>query len=232
VHITEMTITETKIIIIGAGGHGSELYSYILDLTTQGEQVQMLGFVDDHKPAGSWGTTRILGGFSDLKDLVLQYPQRIYHYITAVGNNRLRQQLVQKIKSLEVPNLLPWTLRHPSALVGRDVEIGAGTCLAPGSIITAQVRIGKHCIVNVNTSISHNCTIDDFANINPRVAVCGDVNIGEGCYIGAGATLIDKVSIGQWTVIGAGATVTRHIPLNVTAVGVPARVIKEHPRIP
>jgi acetyltransferase EpsM len=65
-------------------------------------------------------------------------------------------------------------------------------------------------------------------NINPGVTVCGDVRIGEGSYIGAGATIKDKVSIGQWSVIGAGAVVISDIPPHVTAIGVPARVIKDH----
>ena len=39
--------------------------------------------------------------------------------------------------------------------------------------------------------------------------------------------MIDKVSVGAWTIVGAGAAVVRDLPANVTAVGVPARVIKQ-----
>jgi acetyltransferase-like isoleucine patch superfamily enzyme len=41
-----------------------------------------------------------------------------------------------------------------------------------------------------------------------------------------GAKIIQGISIGPWTVVGAGAAVVRDLPANVTAVGVPARVIK------
>jgi len=52
--------------------------------------------------------------------------------------------------------------------------------------------------------------------------------IGEGCYIGMGANVIQGITIGPWSTIGAGAVVICDIPPHVTAVGVPARVIKIH----
>jgi acetyltransferase EpsM len=216
------------IIIVGAGGHGSELFSYIQDMVAQGQPLHVAGFVDDHKPRGPWGASEIVGNLDDLKERALQHPQQTFHYITAVGDNRVRRQLVQKIDALEAPNITPWTLRHPSAVVAQNVEIGAGTCLAPGTIVTAGARLGQHCIVNVNASISHDCAIGDFVNINPRVALCGGVKVGEGCYVGAGSTIIERLTIGEWTTIGAGATAISHIPAHTTAVGVPARVIKHH----
>jgi acetyltransferase EpsM len=217
-----------EVIIVGAGGHGSELCSYIQDMAAQGQPVRVAGFVDEHKPRGMWGASEILGDLADLRDLVVQYPRYIYRYIIGIGDNRVRRQLAQRIGNLDLPNLAPWSLRHPGAIVGQDVEIGAGTCLAPGTIVTTRVRIGHHCILNVNASVSHDCVIGDFVNINPRVAICGSVSVGEGCYVGAGSTVIERVTIGEWTTVGAGATVTRAIPAHVTAVGVPARVIKQH----
>jgi sugar O-acyltransferase (sialic acid O-acetyltransferase NeuD family) len=220
--------SKDNIIIIGAGGHGSELYSYLRDLIALGQPISVAGFVDEHKPRGSWGNTEIIGNFQNLKELLEQHPEARFQYITAVGNNQIRKQMVQQVENLGVINLKPFTLLHPQALVGHEIEVGEGTCLTPGSIITTRTHIGSHSILNVNASVSHDCTVGDFVNINPRTAICGNVKIGEGCYIGAGATIIDKVSIGEWTVIGAGAVVINDIPPYCTAVGVPARVIKQH----
>jgi acetyltransferase EpsM len=217
---------ETPIFILGAGGHGSEIVSYIGDLIARGEALRLVGAVDEGKAPGPWCGTEVLGDFARLKELLGAQPDVSFRYITAAGNNQLRRQFVRRVTTLGASNLTAWTLRHPQAVVGRDVTIGEGVCLAPGSILTTRVRLGHHCILNVNASVSHDCEIGDFVNINPGAVVCGNVKIGTGCYIGAGATIIDRVAIGAWTVVGAGAAVTGDLPAGVTAVGVPARVIK------
>lgn len=52
------------------------------------------------------------------------------------------------------------------------------------------------------------------------------VTIGDNVWIGAGATILPGVEIGENCVIGAGSVVTKSIPSNSLAVGVPAKVIK------
>ena len=221
-------MVDKQIIIIGAGGHGKEVCAYLDDWVRQGAKVQLVGFIDEEKPKGPFGGSTILGDLSDLKTM-LRIPETVFHYMTAVGDNEGRKRLVERIEAIRAENLHAWTFCHPSAYVGQEIQIGEGTCLAPGSLVTASVSLGKHCIVNVKASLSHDCVIGDFANINPGAVICGNVQIGEGCFIGAGAKVIEKVSIGEWAVIGAGAVVTENIPPHVTAVGIPARVIKRHP---
>jgi sugar O-acyltransferase (sialic acid O-acetyltransferase NeuD family) len=149
-------------------------------------------------------------------------------YITAVGSNVVREEIVRRVDARYRNALQPWTLIHPRSFVGDEVEIGKGTCVAPGAIMTARAKIGSHCIVNVNASVSHDCVIGDFVNLNPGAIVCGSVTIGEGAYIGAGAVLRDGISIGAWAVLGAGSVVVRDIPPHVTAFGSPAHVMRRH----
>ena len=54
----------------------------------------------------------------------------------------------------------------------------------------------------------------------------GEVEIGEGSWIGEGVCVIGA-KIGRHCVVGANAVVTKDIPDNTVAVGVPAKVIKK-----
>ncbi len=53
------------------------------------------------------------------------------------------------------------------------------------------------------------------------------VTLGKGVWIGAGAMVMPGVTIGENTIIAAGAVVTKDVPANVVAAGVPAQVIRD-----
>lgn len=221
-----MNASHERIVVIGAGGHAAEVCSYVLAIGAADGRTRLLGCIDDYKAAGRSGLIEVLGNFSRLEHLLREEPA--VRVLTAVGDNPTRRLLASRVDALDAVTEDWWTLRHPTAVVGPGVEIGAGTCLAPGSVVTTRARIGRHCIVNVHASVSHDAVIGDFVNLNPGAVVAGNVRLGDGCYIGAGATIIDKVTIGAGTVVGAGAVVVEDLPPNVTAVGVPARAIKFH----
>jgi acetyltransferase EpsM len=206
--------------VVGAGGHARELHAYLAEL-----DCTLKGFLDDGVAPGRHGRLDVLGPIAAATIPDLEQGTR---YITALGGNRLRRQIVDRITGMFGDSLVPWTLIHPRAWIGDDVHIGEGTCIAPGVILTANTRIGRHSILNVKASVSHDCVVGDFVNINPAATVCGWVQIGDEAFIGAGATVKDRVSIGAGAIIGAGAVVTCDIPPDVTAVGIPARVIKVH----
>jgi len=100
-----------------------------------------------------------------------------------------------------------------------------------GLQITPETRIGYGLyighgfgtIVNPTAIIGNNVNLSQFTTIGSnegRAAV-----IGDNTYIGPSVCLVENVHIGTSCTIGAGAVVTRDIPPNSTAVGVPARVI-------
>ena len=214
-----------RLFIIGAGRHAVEIYSYIQDLKQDGQRIKLIGLIDEKKSSGSWEDSEILGDFSILKKILNRYRKTKFYYITAVGDNRLRKSFVEKINSFKVKNLFAFSVIHPSVIIGRNVKIGQGCCIAPGCILTTHINIGNHCIINVNSSISHDCNLEDFVNINPSVVICGNVNIKEGAFIGAGATIINRINIGSWATVGAGAVVIKDIKDNLTVAGVPAQKI-------
>lgn len=131
------------------------------------------------------------------------------------------------IKKIELLNFDFDIVVHPFAVVGDTVNIERGCIICAGSVLTSDIKIGNHSIVNVNATINHDCEIGDFVTVAPGVNIGGYVTINDESWLGIGATVIDRVNIGKNSFIGAGAVVTKDIPDNVLAVGVPAKPIKK-----
>ena len=89
------------------------------------------------------------------------------------------------------------------------------------------ISIGDHCEVTgcVNL-LTHDGGVWVFRDEHPYWEVMGRIELEDNVYIGYGATIMPNVRIGKNSVIAAGAIVTRNIPPNSVAAGVPARVIK------
>ena len=84
-----------------------------------------------------------------------------------------------------------------------------------------------------NVFIAPNCTLTTAEHaIDPEMRKAGveiakPIKIGNNVWIGANSVILAGVEIGDNTVIGAGSVVTKSIPANVVAVGVPCRVMRE-----
>ena len=94
-------------------------------------------------------------------------------------------------------------------------------------MLTVNIHIGAFVTVNRVCNISHDCRVGDFSTIAPATNLSGAVAVGTGCDIGSGVTTVQGVRVGEWTIIGAGAVIAADVPANCTAVGVPARPIKQ-----
>lgn len=108
------------------------------------------------------------------------------------------------------------------------IHVGAHTYINRYTIIDAaeSIRIGA------SSMIGPNCYITDHDHgmvlgtpIAEQPFQSQPVLIGEGAWIGAGATILKGVTVGAGAVIGAGSVVTKDVPENAIAVGVPARVV-------
>lgn len=122
--------------------------------------------------------------------------------------------------------------------VGR-VEIGEGVYINRGVYLDARhdVRIGRHCLIAEGVSIH-----DADHEFGPSAGAVGGqssrhfsvapIHIGDNVWIGTKATILKGVTIGDNAVIAAHAVVTRDVPANSVAAGVPARIVKQWDRIP
>ena len=199
-----------EISLFGAGGH---CYAVVELIKSLGEYNPLIIF--DDKPK---------------KIEILSIPIKKYteelsstNFAISVGDNRSRRVIANLLKDNDFPIFI-----HNSVAIYPSSIIGKGSLILPGSVIGADVIIKDFCIINNNATISHNTRIDNFVHISINVAIAGGVEIGEGSFIGAGAIILPEIKIGKWVTIGAGAVVTKDIPDNCTAVGMPAKPVKFH----
>jgi sugar O-acyltransferase (sialic acid O-acetyltransferase NeuD family) len=143
--------------------------------------------------------------------------------ICAVGSPRSCMRLAGRARDM---GLSFEAVVSPLAHVSAGAHIGQGVILFPNTFVSTGARLGDHCVINVGASVSHDTTVGRCCIVGPGVRLAGNVAVGAGCYIGMGADVIQGCAVGEGAVIGAGAVVTRDLPPNVIAVGVPARVIK------
>ena len=125
------------------------------------------------------------------------------------------------------PDVRFGTLLDPSVKVSDHVEIGVGTIICAQTVLTVNISIGDHVIINLNCTIGHDADISDYATIYPGVNVSGATSIGHAAAeLGTGMQIIQGKRIGEYSIVGAGAVVVDDIPEKCTAVGNPANVIK------
>jgi sugar O-acyltransferase (sialic acid O-acetyltransferase NeuD family) len=205
-----------KVIIFGAGGHAK----VIIDILEKQNKYKIVGiFVD---------TPDIIGtdfmGYPVLEKIANFYGAN--KGIIAIGDNYSRRLIADKVKNINSKFQFIRAI-HPSAIIGKNVEIGEGTVVVAGTIINANSNIGKHCIINTQASVGHDVIIGDYSTAAPGSCIGGNSIIGTISTVSMGANVIQKIKIGDGTLIGAGSTVLHDIPDGVLAYGLPAKVIRQ-----
>ena len=87
-------------------------------------------------------------------------------------------------------------------------------------------RIGNNCIITSGVKfITHDGGIWVLRKEKPEIHAFGKIDIKDNCFIGLNSIILPNVTIGPNSVVGAGSVVTKDVPPNSVAAGVPARVI-------
>lgn len=109
-------------------------------------------------------------------------------------------------------------------VLGDGVHIGNFTSIVAGTI--DPTRIGDGTMIDNLVHIAHNVQIGINCQVIACAEVSGSVILHDNTIIAPNATVIQKVEIGENSLVGLGAVVTKSVPANVIAAGVPAKVIR------
>lgn len=207
-----------KVVVIGAGGFGREVAWLIERINNVAPTWQLLGFVDDDE-------SKFLQKFHGLPVLGnidwLNRQSDDLFVVCSVGKSIIRKNIVSRVRGKTFP-----TLVDPDVICSDSVNIGEGSIICAGSILTVDISIGSHTIVNLDCTVGHDAVLNDFVTVYPSVNISGNVCIEACVEIGTGSQIIQGLHILENTIIGAGAVVIRDLPSNCTAVGNPAKPIK------
>ena len=205
------------LLIYGAGGLGRE----ILSIVRTSDLWEPVAFIDDVVPADSVVKgLKVIGGMR-----VLEAVDGPRHVVVAIGNPGLKRRLVRDLATYAIryPAIV-----HPTAILQdpESIRIGAGCVVAAGCILTTDIYIGDHVLININTTIGHDVSIGAHTSIMCGVNISGEASIGASVMIGSGSNLLNRVRIGDRSVVGMGAVVIRDVDPDVTVAGVPAKTIR------
>ncbi|HET7235932.1 MAG TPA: acetyltransferase [Actinomycetota bacterium] len=200
-----------RLLIAGAGGFAREVAWLVDDINRTHPTWELVGFLDRESGASLRGLPVV--GIDGVGGLGADAA------ITAVGDARLRRRLVAEVETLGLP--FP-TLVHPSVHADVSLQLGAGTVVCAGNLLTVDISVGAHVVVNLDCSIGHDTVIEDFVTLSPGCHLSGRTSIGRGAFLGTGVVTVEGKTIGREAIVGAGAVVVKDIPEGVTAVGVPA----------
>lgn len=208
-----------KIVLVGGGGH----CKVIIDIIKSVRKYKIVGITDANTKDEQIIGVPIIGNDDVLEDLYNQGVENAFVCVGALGSIQIRNKIFDKLKSIgfNIPKLI-----HKNAIVSPYAKIGEGTCIMAGSIVNPGAVIEENCIINTGSIIEHDCLIGKNTHISPKASVAGGSKIGHDCHIGTGSTIIQGIKIGNNVVVGAGAVVLDNIEDNVTAVGIPSKIIK------
>ena len=114
---------------------------------------------------------------------------------------------------------------------GGSIVVGEHTWLHPNSHLFAfkeSIFIGEKALIAANCAFyPHNHEVEPGMVIFDQPCCSrGGIVIEDGTWLGTGVTVLGGVTIGEGAVVGAGSVVTKDIPANAIAAGIPAKVIK------
>jgi sugar O-acyltransferase (sialic acid O-acetyltransferase NeuD family) len=218
ISVTGGTYIKKKIILVGAGGLARMIYSWLPDFLEDGGEWEAAGFLSDK--------------LDDLQGYDYDAPvlETIRDYRPAVGDLLVMAIADPRNKliiagSLEQRGGKFINLVHPTAIIGKNVQLGRGCVICPNAVLTCDIKMGNFVLVNLAVTIGHDVQIGDGCTLNAHADVTGFTELKEGVFLGSHAVLTPSVKVKEYAKIGAGSVALRTVQPGTAVFGVPAKKI-------
>jgi sugar O-acyltransferase (sialic acid O-acetyltransferase NeuD family) len=191
-----------KLALFGYGGHAREVACQIEDEVTF--------FVDDQYA-------------NDVAKPISEFNPQEYAMMVAVADPKDRFDIVQRLPK----ETQYFTFVHPTVqILDSNIKVGVGSFIGVNSILTTNIELGRHSILNRGNQIGHDCKIGSYFSAMPGAIVSGNVTIFDMVYMGTNSSIKEKLSIHSSSTIGMNSCVVKPIEESGVYVGIPAKKIK------
>jgi sugar O-acyltransferase (sialic acid O-acetyltransferase NeuD family) len=217
----QIDFNKKKVCIVGAGGFAKEVLCCLIDIVNDPEKKpsELACFLVADKDFEAYKNKKILG-----VDVIPQsvFDAGKYEVIVGVGDPKLRRKIVNDFPS----DTSYVTLIHPTVVMSEWVEIGEGSIITAGCILTCDIKIGKHAHLNLHTTIGHDCVIGDYLTTTPACNISGICTFGDCVYFGTNASVRQGISICDDVTVGMGGVVVKDIKEPGVYVGNPVKKLE------
>ena len=188
-----------KLALFGYGGHAREAACQI--------EQEVTFFVDDKYA-------------NDVAKPISEFNPEEYMMIVAVADSKDRADIVAKLPK----ETKYFTFIHPSVHIMDDnIQVGVGSFIGTNSILTTNIKLGNHALLNRGNHIGHDSVAGNFFSMMPNAVVGGNVTIGDNVYLGSCSNIREKINITSDVLIGMNAAVVTNLTESGVYVGVPAK---------
>ncbi|WP_050403606.1 hypothetical protein [Bradyrhizobium embrapense] len=213
-----LSTVRRRLVVLGGPGDGLVVAEAIHQAAAAGQQVELVGFLNDALPLGTTlQNVPVLGRFEDWRQL-----DSGLLFCPAVQKVKDMPARVGRIESLGIPDGRWGTIIHPRAVVASDVEVGVGAFVASCVTVQPGSRIGRFASLRAGAVLGHHSVVDDHAYVGPNATMCGRTVVSYGAHLGPGAVLLDNRTLGPFSVAGISSAVTKDVPEYWVVFGNPA----------
>lgn len=208
-----------KLIIVGAGGAGREIYQIAHDCESEGNiDWKITGFIDDNINA--------LGDFeyySSIKGTIRDWkPQSDEVFICAIGNPKIKEPVIKTLlkRGASFINII-----HPTAIIAPTAKIGMGVVIYPYTIVSVDAVLEDYVTVLMHSSVGHDTKVGAYTTLSSYCDIMEGVTLGKGVFFGSHACAIPSMVIGDGAYAGAGSVIMTRVGTDVRVMGNPAKKI-------
>ena len=210
-----MTDSRRSVLIVGAGGFGREVLSYIED---DNPLFRVKGFLDSRANALD-ATPR--EGVPIIGDPLTYVPEPGEAFMAALGDQEQRFKYTAALRDVHQVDFA--TVVHPRARINRHARLRHGCIIGPHVGVSVDVQIGEFTHVQEYTVIGHDAQIGNWCQINSHCTIAGGARIGNFVTIHPNCVITSRAVIGDGVTVAPGSVVIGNIPARITVLGNPAK---------